>query len=121
METTVDSLSYDEMYDLFGGNPAPPGLTQAEAKSLESSVFYLVDKCCCYEGDQKSDGMTCPICLEPYVKGDKLMMLPNCNHCYHAKCVLQWLRLRGDCPICRRRIKDEIKEQNSSKETNLLH
>eukprot|EP00210_Caulerpa_lentillifera_P004786 g4569.t1 len=120
METAVDSLSYDEMYDLFGGNPAPPGLTQAEAKSLESSVFYLVDKCCC-KGDQKSDGVTCPICLEPYMKGDKLMMLPNCNHCYHAKCVLQWLRLRGDCPICRRRIKDEIKEQNSSKETNLLH
>lgn len=118
METAVDSLSYEEMYEIFGGNPAPPGLTVEESNSLETFLFQPDEHNS--KTDLKSDEMRCPICLEMYQEGDELMALPNCRHCYHAKCVLRWLRFRGDCPICRRRIKDEIKSQNSKKQDAFL-
>lgn len=114
MELAVDSLSYDELYELFGGNPTTPGLTQSEATCLECGVFHSKSKS---SPNSRSDDMKCPICLEDYVDGDQLMVLPNCKHKYHSKCIIQWLRLRGDCPICRRRIKDEIKSAKRLKRT----
>eukprot|EP00210_Caulerpa_lentillifera_P002646 g2528.t1 len=119
MESAVDSLSYDELYDLFGGNPTTPGLTQSEAKCLESCVYHCVHKCGPNHQEICSDEQTCPICLEAYVEGDRLLVLPSCKHKYHTKCIVQWLRLRGDCPICRRRIKDEIKSAKRIKRTIL--
>ena len=27
--------------------------------------------------------------------------LPECGHCFHAHCLLQWFRSNGSCPLCR--------------------
>ncbi|CAD7699305.1 unnamed protein product, partial [Ostreobium quekettii] len=44
-----------------------------------------------------------------YSKGERLAVLPQCCHVYHARCVTRWLRSRGDCPICRSLVKDELR------------
>ncbi|KAG9144841.1 hypothetical protein Leryth_018979 [Lithospermum erythrorhizon] len=44
---------------------------------------------------------TCPICLAEYHPKETLRCLPDCEHCFHAECIDEWLRMNGTCPVCR--------------------
>ena len=47
---------------------------------------------------------TCCICLDDFVEGEKLRILP-CDHGYHAKCIDPWLvKNKRICPQCRKRV-----------------
>jgi Ring finger domain len=43
----------------------------------------------------------CPICLAAFAHGDKVRVLPQCSHVFHASCVDTWLVSRSSCPTCR--------------------
>lgn len=43
---------------------------------------------------------SCPVCLEAYGKGERLMVL-GCSHGFHWACAERWLLVRATCPICR--------------------
>ncbi|CAK7325892.1 unnamed protein product [Dovyalis caffra] len=43
----------------------------------------------------------CCICLGVFEDGDKLKVLPQCQHCFHCECVDKWLVTQSSCPLCR--------------------
>jgi len=49
----------------------------------------------------------CSICLEPFVKNEKIIEL-DCKHNYHEKCIKDWMDTNNsgnnNCPICRENI-----------------
>lgn len=49
---------------------------------------------------EPNDG-PCPICLSDYFVKDKLRCMPECNHCFHGRCIDEWLQVNGSCPLCR--------------------
>ncbi|XP_057497412.1 putative RING-H2 finger protein ATL21A [Actinidia eriantha] len=47
-----------------------------------------------------NDG-TCSICLSEYHAKETVRCIPECEHCFHAECIDEWLRMNGTCPVCR--------------------
>ena len=63
---------------------------------------------------------TCCICLEDYVVGDKLRILP-CQHAYHIKCIDPWLlKNKRVCPQCRKKVfaNDELPPSDTDSDTD---
>lgn len=48
----------------------------------------------------------CPICLGEFLEGEKVRILPNCNHGFHVKCIDTWLVSNSSCPNCRHSLLD---------------
>ncbi|XP_059067100.1 E3 ubiquitin-protein ligase RDUF1-like [Cryptomeria japonica] len=47
----------------------------------------------------------CSICTEPFQVGDDARQMPcHESHIVHARCLVQWLERRNNCPICRTRL-----------------
>ncbi|CAN1277197.1 RING-H2 finger protein ATL74 [Linum perenne] len=45
----------------------------------------------------------CSICLGEFLDGERIRVLPKCNHEFHVWCIDKWLALHATCPNCRRR------------------
>ena len=43
---------------------------------------------------------SCPICKEEYSLKEHVKRLP-CKHIFHSNCVNTWLKMHGNCPLCR--------------------
>ncbi|CAN0865362.1 RING-H2 finger protein ATL78 [Linum grandiflorum] len=43
----------------------------------------------------------CVICLSEFAAGDRVKILPKCNHGFHVKCIDKWLGSHSSCPTCR--------------------
>ncbi|CAI8619086.1 unnamed protein product [Vicia faba] len=43
----------------------------------------------------------CMICLSEFAKGEKIRILPKCNHGFHVGCIDKWLKEHSSCPKCR--------------------
>ncbi|QCE15265.1 RING-H2 finger protein ATL78-like [Vigna unguiculata] len=43
----------------------------------------------------------CVICLSEFTSGEKVRILPKCNHGFHVRCIDMWLSSHSSCPKCR--------------------
>ncbi|KAI5672656.1 hypothetical protein M9H77_13020 [Catharanthus roseus] len=56
-----------------------------------------------YSRDLQLPGLDneCAICLSDFSSGDKIRVLPKCNHGFHVRCIDKWLNSHSSCPTCR--------------------
>lgn len=46
--------------------------------------------------------LDCPICIERFnIEKDNIVKLEHCNHYYHKDCIIEWLKIKINCPLCR--------------------
>ncbi|KAA8546980.1 hypothetical protein F0562_003409 [Nyssa sinensis] len=43
----------------------------------------------------------CVICLTEFTPGERVRVLPKCNHGFHVWCIDKWLKSHSSCPTCR--------------------
>ncbi|CAD8101915.1 unnamed protein product [Paramecium primaurelia] len=54
-----------------------------------------------YIPNQKN--LNCVVCMIDFKKSDNVKIL-ECFHQFHAKCIDQWLKQKGECPVCRHQL-----------------
>jgi hypothetical protein len=52
----------------------------------------------------------CPICSEDFCVGNDETQLP-CGHLFHKHCVIPWLEMKQNCPVCRQELNDDVPSQ----------
>ena len=70
-----------------------------------------------YEHSPSRDN-TCPICLEEYKHGERVLMHPVCYHIFHPHCLKAWLRSHASCPLCRRGSRSSLMRQIKNSSSN---
>ncbi|XP_028797678.1 RING-H2 finger protein ATL78-like [Neltuma alba] len=84
--------------DLNTTNP-PARLASTGVKKKALKTFPTVT----YSSELKLPGLDpeCAICLSEFNNGDRLRILPKCNHGFHVRCIDKWLSSHSSCPKCR--------------------
>ncbi|KAJ0695120.1 putative transcription factor C2H2 family [Helianthus annuus] len=76
-----------------GGDVAATGVKKKALKQIPVAV---------YGAGLEIPATECPICLGEFMEGEKVRVLPQCNHGFHVRCIDVWLASHSSCPTCRR-------------------
>ncbi|XP_009599868.1 RING-H2 finger protein ATL78-like [Nicotiana tomentosiformis] len=80
-------------------NPSAAKLANTGIKKKTLNTFPVIT----YTTELKHPGLDseCVICLSEFGVGEKVKVLPKCNHGFHVKCIDKWLNSHSSCPTCR--------------------
>ncbi|XP_044470771.1 RING-H2 finger protein ATL78-like [Mangifera indica] len=81
------------------GANASARLANTGVKQKALKTFTIVN----FSPDLKLPGLDteCVICLSEFASGDRIRLLPKCNHGFHVRCIDKWLSSHSSCPTCR--------------------
>ncbi|KAK7350815.1 hypothetical protein VNO77_09790 [Canavalia gladiata] len=77
------------------------------AKGLKKSALHQIPIAVYGSGSTSIAATDCPICLGEFVDGEKVRVLPKCNHGFHVRCIDTWLLSHSSCPTCRQSLLDQ--------------
>ncbi|XP_019177157.1 PREDICTED: RING-H2 finger protein ATL78-like [Ipomoea nil] len=82
-----------------GGSSAAARQANTGIKKKALKTFPVIS----YAADAKMPGLDtdCAICLSEFAAGDRVRLLPKCNHGFHVRCIDKWLSSHSSCPTCR--------------------
>ncbi|XP_076854004.1 E3 ubiquitin-protein ligase znrf3 isoform X2 [Brachyhypopomus gauderio] len=84
-------------------------LEKMETRKFKAKVKGQQESSCGVSDSVSSSSTSdCAICLEKYIDGEELRVIP-CAHCFHKKCVDPWLLQHHTCPHCRHNIIEQKK------------
>lgn len=98
----------DELMALESAGREPDNSKQSNVLTgLEKHSFL---KNAAIDTDSICSQPSCPICGEDFAV-DEIATQIQCSHFFHEGCVIPWLELQHNCPICRLEISDKYPSQ----------
>lgn len=88
--------------------PSSPRNTRAIDLNIINSIPIVEFK---ITGVDKAE---CAVCLNEFKDGDKMRVLPRCNHRFHVECVDTWFQSHANCPLCRTPIEEKARVESES-------
>uniref|UniRef100_A0A7N0TJQ9 RING-type E3 ubiquitin transferase n=1 Tax=Kalanchoe fedtschenkoi TaxID=63787 RepID=A0A7N0TJQ9_KALFE len=82
---------------IAAGGPA----ARLSAAGLKKSALRKIPVAVYKASEVNIPATECPICLGEFVDGERVRVLPRCNHGFHVKCIDTWLAAHSSCPTCR--------------------
>jgi len=104
------------------GNPSAASQSEEDARrsGLNASTLNKIRQYA-YHARSDSKGSSndkyhddCAVCMDQFVEGDVIRVLPMCGHTFHAECIDEWLALHPSCPICRKNTREALEMEEAS-------
>lgn len=83
-------------------------------RTAMKSKINLLDSCKYSSFLSEEEGgakCACSVCLCEYESDSKVVVI-CCGHLFHEHCLLDWLKLKKECPLCRLNIEEYYGEGN---------
>lgn len=99
-EDAVDSMSYEDLLNLFGPGNEPQKASAESVNALPEGTLSAseVER---MRRESTGDARDCSVCMEEFAEGDSTRRLP-CLHRFHKACIDKWLlQCNASCPICK--------------------
>ncbi|MHA1237751.1 MAG: hypothetical protein ACTSSJ_00655 [Candidatus Odinarchaeia archaeon] len=61
-------------------------------------------------GEWKWEPLKCIVCMLPIEEGQKKIFCPYCGTPAHREHFLEWIKIKGFCPMCKRKIPYSISD-----------
>lgn len=87
------NFDLDDLMSSFLQSPRPSPTTQLQLEAL--TVLQVTEE---------HMTMQCSICFDEFVLSEPKVRQMPCKHIYHENCLFPWLRINGNCPVCRSRL-----------------
>lgn len=87
------NFDLDDLMSSFLHSPRPSPTTQVQLEAL--TVLQVTEE---------HMAMQCSICFDEFVLNEPKVRQMPCKHVYHENCLFPWLRINGNCPVCRFRL-----------------
>lgn len=68
-----------------------------------------------FDPQEFGDALQCPVCMEDFNKEHKIKKTV-CGHYFHESCLVHWLKVNRNCPLCRRDLATSLESRNSDSE-----
>ncbi|GLJ38563.1 hypothetical protein SUGI_0786310 [Cryptomeria japonica] len=76
-----------------------PSITGLDAELMAALPMFV------YKSERVRVWATeCSVCLSEFQDGEKMRLLPSCNHSFHASCIDMWFYSHSNCPLCRKNV-----------------
>jgi len=87
-----------------------PATNHQISQSTEQVIFN--------ESDTSMNQTQCPISMEVFHNGDRLLRIRHCGHIFLEENLRQWFQTRPTCPVCRHDIRENIENEPVNQEQN---